>query len=225
MTVRLGTRGSRLALVQSELVAERLRGAGHAVELVAIVTEGDVRPIDMSPGEGVFVEAIARALLTGEVDIAVHSAKDVPLEEEHSWVGALALEDYESRVLPHTRAIFDALSSLDVPRIHFGTDTAALLEPIASAGADIVSLDWRIPLDVGWARVGHDRGIQGNLDPAVLLGPPELVRERSRDVLRRAAGRPGHIFNLGHGVLPTTPLENLQLLVETVHEWQVARVA
>ena len=142
-----------------------------------------------------------------------------------SWVGALALEDYESRVLPHTRAIFDALSSLDVPRIHFGTDTAALLEPIASAGADIVSLDWRIPLDVGWARVGHDRGIQGNLDPAVLLGPPELVRERSRDVLRRAAGRPGHIFNLGHGVLPTTPLENLQLLVETVHEWQVARVA
>jgi uroporphyrinogen decarboxylase len=142
-----------------------------------------------------------------------------------SWVGALALEDYESRVLPHTRTIFDALSSLDVPRIHFGTNTAALLEPIASAGADIVSLDWRIPLDVGWATVGHDRGIQGNLDPAVLLGPPELVRERSRDVLRRAAGRPGHIFNLGHGVLPTTPLENLQLLVETVHEWQVARVA
>jgi uroporphyrinogen decarboxylase len=142
-----------------------------------------------------------------------------------SWVGALALEDYETRVLPHTTSIFDALSSLDVPRIHFGTDTAALLEPIASAGADIVSLDWRIPLDVGWARVGHDRGIQGNLDPAVLLGPPELVRERSRDVLRRAAGRPGHIFNLGHGVLPSTPLENLQLLVETVHEWQVARVA
>ncbi len=142
-----------------------------------------------------------------------------------SWVGALALEDYETRVLPHTTSIFDALSSLDVPRIHFGTDTAALLEPIASAGADIVSLDWRIPLDVGWARVGHDRGIQGNLDPAVLLGPPELVRERSRDVLRRAAGRRGHIFNLGHGVLPSTPLENLQLLVETVHEWQVARVA
>ena len=141
-----------------------------------------------------------------------------------SWVGALALEDYETRVLPHTTSIFDALSSLDVPRIHFGTDTAALLEPIASAGADIVSLDWRIPLDVGWARVGHDRGIQGNLDPAVLLGPPELVRERARDVLRRAAGRPGHIFNLGHGVLPSTPLENLQLLVETVHEWQVARV-
>jgi uroporphyrinogen decarboxylase len=142
-----------------------------------------------------------------------------------SWAGALAVDDYEARVLPHTRSIFDALKSLDIPRIHFGTDTAALLESIVSAGPDIVSLDWRVPLDAGWERVGHDRGIQGNLDPAVLLGPPDLVRERARGVLRRAAGRPGHIFNLGHGVLPSTPLENLQLLVETVHEWQVARVA
>ena len=142
-----------------------------------------------------------------------------------SWAGALAVDDYESRVLPHTRSIFDALRSTGAPRIHFGTDTAGLLESIASAGPDIVSLDWRVPLDDGWKRVGHDRGIQGNLDPAVLLGPPELVRERARDILRRAGGRPGHIFNLGHGVLPSTPLENLQLLVETVHEWQVARVA
>jgi uroporphyrinogen decarboxylase len=142
-----------------------------------------------------------------------------------SWVGALAVDDYETRVLPHTRSIFEALGSLGVPRIHFGTDTAALLESIASTGPDIVSLDWRVPLDKGWTRVGHKRGIQGNLDPAVLLGPPELVRERVRDILRRAGGKPGHIFNLGHGVLPSTPLENLQLLVETVHEWQVARVA
>jgi uroporphyrinogen decarboxylase len=142
-----------------------------------------------------------------------------------SWVGALAVEDYESRVLPHTRSIFAALKSADVPRIHFGTDTAGLLESIASTGPDIVSVDWRVPLDAAWDRVGHDRGIQGNLDPAVLLGPPELVRERAGDVLRRAAGRPGHIFNLGHGVLPSTPLENLQLLVETVHESEVVRVA
>jgi uroporphyrinogen decarboxylase len=142
-----------------------------------------------------------------------------------SWVGALAVEDYETRVLPHTRSIFAALKSADVPRIHFGTDTAGLLESIASAGPDIVSVDWRVPLDAAWGRVGHDRGIQGNLDPAVLLGPPELVRERARDVLRRAGGRPGHIFNLGHGVLPSTPLENLQLLIETVHESEVVRVA
>ena len=142
-----------------------------------------------------------------------------------SWVGALAVEDYELRVLPHTRSIFDELRASGVPRIHFGTDTAGLLESIASTGPDVVSLDWRVPLEIGWKRVGHDRGIQGNLDPAVLLGPADLVRERVRDVLRRAGGRPGHIFNLGHGVLPSTPLENLQLLVETVHEWQVARVA
>ena len=142
-----------------------------------------------------------------------------------SWAGALAVQDYEDRVQPHTRVIFDALKSTAVPRIHFGTDTAALLESIASTGPDIVSLDWRVPLDTGWKRVGHELGIQGNLDPAVLLGPAELVRARTRDILRRAEGRPGHIFNLGHGVLPATPLENLQLLVETVHEWQVARVA
>ena len=142
-----------------------------------------------------------------------------------SWVGALALEDYRSRVMPFTTAIFDALASDGVPRIHFGTDTSALLESIASTGADVVSLDWRIPLEQGWRRVGEHLGVQGNLDPAVLLGPPELVRQRAREILRQAAGRPGHVFNLGHGVLPPTPLDNLQLLVETVHEWEFAHVA
>jgi uroporphyrinogen decarboxylase len=134
-----------------------------------------------------------------------------------SWVGALAPEDYEQRVARHTHAVFSALRPLRVPRIHFGTGTAGLLEAIAGTGPDLVSLDWRVPLDAGWRRIGEGRGVQGNLDPAVLLGPPELVQERARDVLRRAAGRPGHVFNLGHGVLPETPLENLQLLVETVH--------
>ena len=142
-----------------------------------------------------------------------------------SWVGALACEDYESRVVRHTRAIFAALRPLGVPRIHFGTNTAGLLEPIAESGPDILSLDWRVPLDDGWRRVGLSRGIQGNLDPAVLLGPADLVRERARDVLRRAGGRAGHVFNLGHGVLPETTLENLQVLVETVHSWVPAHVA
>lgn len=142
-----------------------------------------------------------------------------------SWVGALALEDYESRVVRHTRAIFDALAPLGVPRIHFGTNTAGLLEAIARTGPDIVSLDWRVPLDEGWRRIGQDRGVQGNLDPAVLLGPADLVRERARDVLRRAGGRAGHIFNLGHGVLPETSLDNLKLLIETVHAWVPANVA
>jgi uroporphyrinogen decarboxylase len=137
-----------------------------------------------------------------------------------SWAGALGVEDYTERVAPHTAAIFSATAGLDVPRIHFGTGTAGLLESIAGTGPDVVSLDWRVPLDEGWRRVGvNERGVQGNLDPAVLLGPPQLVRERAGDVLRRAAGRPGHVFNLGHGVLPDTPLENLQALIETVHDW------
>ena len=134
------------------------------------------------------------------------------------WVGALAREDYEARIAPHTTGIFAALAGLGVPRIHFGTGTAGLLEAIAATGPDAVSLDWRVPLDVGWLQVGEEHAVQGNLEPAVLLGPPELVRERARDVLRRAGGRRGHVFNLGHGVLPETPLEHLQLLVETVRE-------
>ncbi len=141
-----------------------------------------------------------------------------------SWAGALGVDDYEAHVQAHTRAIFDHLAPLGVPRVHFGTNTAGLLESIAQTGPDIVSLDWRVPLDRGWDRVGTDRGIQGNLDPAVMLGPTELVRARTRDVLRLAGGRPGHIFNLGHGVLPDTPLENLQALVDTVHEWRPAHV-
>ena len=135
-----------------------------------------------------------------------------------SWVGALSPADYEARVLPHTRRIFEATRALGVPRIHFGTSTAGLLELIAGSGADVISLDWRVDLDAGWRRVGHERGVQGNLDPAVLLGPLELVVDGARQVLRRAAGRPGHVFNLGHGVLPGSSLDNLQALVETVRE-------
>ena len=142
-----------------------------------------------------------------------------------SWVGALALEDYESRVVRHTRAIFEALAPLGVPRTHFGTNTAGLLEAIAKSGPDVVSLDWRVPLDEGWRRVGYDRGIQGNLDPAVLLGPADLVRLRARDVLRRAGDHTGHIFNLGHGVLPDTSIDNLAVLVDTVHSWVPVHVA
>lgn len=135
-----------------------------------------------------------------------------------SWVGALSPTDYQMRVLPFTRRIFGATGALGVPMIHFGTSTAGLLELIASTGADVVSLDWRVDLDAGWERVGHDRAVQGNLDPAVLLGPAQGVVEAARRVLRQAAGRPGHIFNLGHGVLPGSSLENLQALVETVRE-------
>src|SRR5260370_3502573 len=136
-----------------------------------------------------------------------------------SWVGALSPADYEARVLPYTRRIFEATRGLGVPTIHFGTSTTGLLELIATSGADVISLDWRVDLDAGWRRVGHDRGVQGNLDPAVLLGPVELVIEGARDVLRQAAGRMGHIFNLGTGGLPASPLDNLPALVETLRLW------
>jgi len=118
-----------------------------------------------------------------------------------SWVGVLSPADYEEYVAPWSAHI---LASIDVPTIHFGTGTTTLLPAMARAGGDVIGLDWRIPLDDGWALVGDDRGVQGNLDPALLLGPWERAEAGALDVLARAAGRPGHIFNLGHGVLPGT---------------------
>jgi uroporphyrinogen decarboxylase len=134
-----------------------------------------------------------------------------------SWVGALAPQDYAEYVLPHTRSIFDGLRDLDVPTIHFGTGTATLLEQMVRAGGDVISVDWRIPLDEAWRRIGYDKGIQGNLDPTMLLAPTERIEAGVRDVLRRAAGRPGHVFNLGHGVPAETPPENLTRIVAQVH--------
>jgi uroporphyrinogen decarboxylase len=134
-----------------------------------------------------------------------------------SWAGTLSRTDYESCVLPYSTRIFEALRGL-VPTIHFGTVTAHLLEPMAHAGSAVVSVDWRLPIDEAWSRVGSDRGVQGNLEPAVLLGPFDVVAARARDVLLRAGGRPGHIFNLGHGVLPESPADHLRRLTELVHE-------
>jgi uroporphyrinogen decarboxylase len=134
-----------------------------------------------------------------------------------SWVGALAPADYRAYVLPHTRAIFERLRPLGVPMIHFGVGTASLLELQREAGGDVIGLDWTIPLDAGWKRV-PDRAVQGNLDPIALFAPrPELER-RVREILARAGGRPGHIFNLGHGILPGTPVENVRAVVDMVHE-------
>jgi uroporphyrinogen decarboxylase len=132
-----------------------------------------------------------------------------------SWVGTLSADDYEEFVAPYSERV---LGGLAVPTIHFGTGTAHLLESMAAAGGDVIGLDWRVPLDWGWERVGHDRGVQGNLDPAVLLGPWERVEAGTDAVLRAADGRAGHIFNLGHGVLPGTDPAVLGRLRELVHE-------
>jgi uroporphyrinogen decarboxylase len=135
-----------------------------------------------------------------------------------SWMGILSPQDYERYSLPYSRRVFEALAQSGIPRIHFGTGNASLLEQVASAGADVVSVDWRVSLDRAWERIGAERGIQGNLDPVLLFAPWERIAEGARDVLRRAAGRPGHIFNLGHGVLPDTNPDLLARLVEFVHD-------
>jgi uroporphyrinogen decarboxylase len=114
--------------------------------------------------------------------------------------------------------IFETIAPLNVPTIHFGTGTATLLADMRAAGGDVIGADWRIPLDVAWTAIGADRAVQGNLDPGLLLAPIDRMLAAAGDVLQRAAGRPGHIFNLGHGILPMTPLENVQALADFVHE-------
>ncbi len=132
-----------------------------------------------------------------------------------SWVGCLAPDDYRRYVLPHSRAAL-AEAAKRAPVIHFATGNPALLPLLREAGGSVIGIDWRIDLDAGWQAVGFDRAVQGNLDPAVLLADRDTVRRRTREVLDRAAGRPGHIFNLGHGVLPQTPVENVLELIATV---------
>jgi uroporphyrinogen decarboxylase len=135
-----------------------------------------------------------------------------------SWVGSLGPSVYKQYVQPYSERIFEAIKQTGTPSIHFGTGAAGLLELMTEAGGDIISIDWRMDLDTAWARIGYDRGIQGNLDPTLLLTPWNVIEKGMQDVLQRAANRPGHIFNLGHGVLAATPPEMLQKLVDAVHE-------
>ena len=137
-----------------------------------------------------------------------------------SWAGALSRADYREFAHPHSSRILRAIRSLGVPVVHFGVGTAAILPDLADAGGDVIGVDWRLPLDEAWAVVGHDRALQGNLDPALLLGPPERLFDAADDVLRRAGGREGHIFNLGHGILPSTSLEHVQELAKRVHQFR-----
>jgi len=150
------------------------------------------------------------AWLRAQVEAGAHA-----VQVFDSWVGALAPEDYRARIAPHVRRLFDALPA--VPAIHFGTGTAGFLPELAEAGGDVIGLDWRIDLDRGWALIG-ERAVQGNLDPATAACDWPAAERAARAVLERAGGRPGHVFNLGHGVLPHTPVDNLRRLVDLVHE-------
>jgi uroporphyrinogen decarboxylase len=134
-----------------------------------------------------------------------------------SWVGCLSAPDYQQYVLPHTRNVINGINP-GTPVIHFGTGTSSLLELMRQAGGDVIGLDWRVELDRGWDRVGHDLGVMGNLDPVALFASQKQLHEQAERILKLAAGRPGHIFNLGHGFLPETPVENVISLVQFVHE-------
>ena len=134
-----------------------------------------------------------------------------------SWVGCLSPDDYREFVLPHTRSVIESIDPA-VPVIHFGTGTASLLELMSDAGGQIIGLDWRVRLDEGWKRIGANKAVMGNLDPVVLFSSPNVIRSQAKRILEQAGQRPGHIFNLGHGILPETPVENVVALVDMVHE-------
>jgi len=135
-----------------------------------------------------------------------------------SWVGVLSPADYREFVLPYSRQALEMAQDSGAPVIHFTTGTTGMLETIREAGGDVIGVDWRVDLGAAWSRLGPEVGIQGNLDPLTLLAPLPKLRERAAEVLRQAAGRPGHIFNLGHGVLPDTPVDNVRALVDEVHQ-------
>ncbi len=135
-----------------------------------------------------------------------------------SWVGCLSVDDYRRYALPRTKELVQRLKKTGVPVIYFGTDSTTLLPSMQETGADVIGLDWRVQLDDGWKLLGNRGAVQGNLDPVTLFANQSEIRPRVEDILRRANGRPGHIFNLGHGILPETPVDNVKALVEMVHE-------
>ena len=149
--------------------------------------------------------------LVAQIDAGVNA-----VQVFDSWVGTLGAADYREFAQPHTQRIFEAIGTR-VPTIHFGTGTATILEDLRNAGGDVIGVDWRIPIDEGWTRIGADRAVQGNLDPTLLLGPTPRMFQATDDILARVGGRPGHVFNLGHGILPSTPVEQVQMLAQYVH--------
>jgi uroporphyrinogen decarboxylase len=140
-----------------------------------------------------------------------------------SWVGCLSPSDYRNYVLSHTQRIFRELKNEGIPSIHFGTGTAGLLSLMSEAGGDIVGADWRISIGDAWRSIGPGSGVQGNLDPVLLLAPWPVLREKAKEILDEIDGRPGHVFNLGHGILPSTPEDSVRVLAEFVHEYSTEK--
>ncbi len=211
-----------IRLLRKELTVPLIGFAGAPYTLASYLVEGGpsrdhARTKALMLGEPetwvVLMNALAgivRAHLLAQVEAGVQV-----VQLFDSWVGALEPGDYQRSVQPWVRTV---LEELPVPSIHFGVGTGELLASMRDAGGDAIGVDWRVPLDAAWERIGPGRAIQGNLDPAACTGPWEPVEAKAREVIARAAERDGHVFNLGHGVLPGTPVANLQRLVELVHE-------
>lgn len=159
------------------------------------------------------VSEVVRRLLRAQV---AAGAQAVQLFD--SWIGSLSVEDYREHVRPHVEHILKDVMTLGVPVIHFGTGTSTLLEEQRDAGGTVIGVDWRIPIDKAWQRIGPDHAVQGNLDPLLLLAPRDVAVERARKILRAVGGRPGHIFNLGHGIVPETPVDTVKAVIDAVHE-------
>jgi uroporphyrinogen decarboxylase len=161
-------------------------------------------------------------VLTEYCQMQVQAGADV-IQIFDSWVGSLGLSDYRDYAFEASKRLVRAVQKMGVPVIYFGVETAGLLPEMAATGADVIGLDWRQPLDQGWRSVGPAHAVQGNLDPITLFAPLEVLELRVKEILRAAQGRPGHIFNLGHGIVPGTPVENVQAVVRMVHEFRLEK--
>jgi uroporphyrinogen decarboxylase len=211
-------------LLRKELTVPLIGFAGAPFTLAAYLIEGGPsRTHDRTRALMRSDPAAWQALMDGLAELTVSylaaqvEAGAQAIQVFDSWVGSVGLDEYLAHVQPAMRVVFERLTTLGVPTIHFGVGTGELLRAMRDAGGDVIGVDWRAPLDAAWERVGGDRGVQGNLDPVALLGPWDVAAEEALRVLSRAGGRDGHVFNLGHGVLPETPVEHLQRLVELVH--------
>ena len=214
-----------IRLVKRETDRPLIGFAGAPWTLVGYAIEGGgsknyERTKALMYGEPAAWKRLMEKLVTVSADFLLAQARAGAdaLQVFDSWAGALGPADYVRFVQPHMRALFARLAPAGVPLVNFSTGTAGYLEEVAAAGGDVIGVDWRQPLDRAWARVGHDRAVMGNLDPVVLQAPWRELRPAVDDVLDRAAGRPGHVFNLGHGILPATPVDAVRRVVDYVHE-------
>jgi uroporphyrinogen decarboxylase len=208
-----------IRLVKRELKVPLIGFAGAPFTLASYLVEGGpskdyakTKALMKTPGWPMLMDKLADAV-AAHLGAQERAGADL-VQLFDSWVGNLSVEEYREKVLPYTRRI---LRSLRGPSIHFGTQTSHLLELMRDAGGDVIGVDFRIPLDVAWGRLGPRTAVQGNLDPEALLGPKDELLRRVDDVLERAQNRPGHLFNLGHGILPETPVEHVEAVIERVH--------